>query len=227
MNRELKFTIDDSRFTIHMFKDREGAGKQLAVQLEKYKDRKDALLYALPRGGVVVGKEVAEKLNVPLDVLVVRKIGSPYSEEYAIGAYAETGDIIWNEQERKTIDEKTLEDIVIKAEQETKERVHLYRQGKKLPSFKDKTIIIIDDGVATGLTMRAAIVAAKSNGAKKVIIAVPHGARDSLKMLREEADEVICLTEPYWYYAVGQFYESFPQTTHEEVIEILKVYGKR
>jgi len=210
-----------------MFSDRADAGKQLAIQLEKYRNSKDALLYALPRGGVVVAHEVAKALGLPLDVLIVRKVGHPSSPEYAIGAYAETGDILWNEEEKQLLDEKIINGIVDQAQDEAEERIRLYRQGKKLPSFKNKTIIIVDDGIATGLTMRGAIQAAKKNNAQKIIVAVPHGARDSLKKIREEADEVICLTEPYWYYAVGQFYESFPQTTHEEVIQILKTYGQK
>lgn len=208
-----------------MFQDREDAGQQLAAKLLTYKNSKDNVLYALPRGGVIVAKEIAEILHLPLDVLIVRKIGSPFSPEYAIGAYSETGDIIWNEQEKRSLDKKILETIVNKAKEESIERVQLYRQGKRLPSFQNKTVIIIDDGVATGLTMRAAVMTAKNNGAKKVIVAVPHGAPGSLDILRQEADRVISIIEPYWYYAVGQFYKDFPQTTHEEVIKIIKKYG--
>lgn len=210
-----------------VFDDRSHAGRELAKKLSGYAGRTDVLLYALPRGGVVVGKEIAEVLKRPLDVIVTRKIGAPYNEEYAIGALAETGETVWNEAERKATDARKLQDIVDHEEQEAKRRITAYREGRALPSFEGKTVVVIDDGVATGLTMLAAVRAAQHQGAAKIVIAVPHGAKDSLRMLRGEGAEVVVLEEPHWYGAVGQFYRDFPQTSDEEVVQILKTHGEK
>lgn len=208
-----------------VFIDRRDAGIQLAAALKKFKGKKDVLLFALPRGGVVLGAEVAKGLGLPFDVIVTRKIGAPENPEYAIGALSETGEIIWNEAERAAHDPQVLEKIVREETAEAARRIKKYRQGRELPNMDGKTVIIVDDGVATGLTIRAAIAAAKAKKADRIVIAVPHGARDSLKLLRREADEVIALEEPSWYGAVGAFYRVFPQTEDEEVIELLKTYG--
>lgn len=205
-----------------VFKDRIDAGQQLAQKLTSYSGNKEVLLYALPRGGVVVGAEVAKALGLPLDVIVTRKIGAPENEEYAIGAMAETGEVIWNEAERFAHDQKVLQKIIDKEKKEATRRIASYRNDRPLPEMKGKTIIIIDDGVATGLTIRAAIAAARHQHAAKIILAVPHGAAETLVELRREADEVVALEEPEMYGAVGQYYEIFPQTSDQEVVELLK-----
>ena len=205
-----------------VYKNRQEAGMKLGERLKEFADKKDVLLFALPRGGVVLGAEVAKALKLPHDVIVTRKIGAPFNPEYAIGALAETGESVWNEAERKSSDPKKIEEIVKKETAEAKRRVQLYRQGKSLPSFADKTAVIIDDGIATGLTMQAAVKAAQHQKAKKVIVAVPHGAKDSIATLRKMGVEVIALDEPLLYGAVGQFYEEFPQVEDEEVMNLLK-----
>jgi predicted phosphoribosyltransferase len=210
-----------------VFEDRRDAGIKLAAALKKFKGKKDVLLFALPRGGVVLGAEVAKALGLPFDVIVTRKIGASSNPEYAIGALSETGEIIWNENERAVTDKKELNKIVKAEKAEAVRRIKKYRKGKVLPDMAGKTAVIIDDGVATGLTIRAAVAAAKAKKAKRVVIAVPHGARDSLMLLRREADEVVALDEPEWYGAVGQFYKSFPQTEDEEVLGLLKQYGPK
>ncbi|MDD5726368.1 MAG: phosphoribosyltransferase [Patescibacteria group bacterium] len=205
-----------------VFKDRTDAGRQLAQKLTSYSGNKEVLLYALPRGGVVVGAEVAKVLGLPLDVIVTRKVGAPENEEYAIGAMAETGEVIWNEAERFAHDQKVLQKIIDKEKKEATRRIASYRNNRPLPEMKGKTIIIIDDGVATGLTIRAAVAAARHQHAAKIILAVPHGAAETLAELRREADEVVALEEPEMYGAVGQYYETFPQTSDQEVVELLK-----
>lgn len=208
---------------MHMiFKDRADAGRQLAQKLTNYSGNKDVLLYALPRGGVVVGVEVAKALGLPLDVIVTRKIGAPENEEYAIGAMAETGEVVWNEAERFAHDQKVLQKIIDKEKKEASRRIATYRNNRPLPDMKGKTVMIIDDGVATGLTIRAAIAAARHQHAAKIILAVPHGAAESLAELRREADEVVALDEPEMYGSVGRYYEIFPQTSDQEVVELLK-----
>lgn len=203
------------------FRDREDAGRQLAERLKDYADRKDVRLFALPRGGVVVAAEVARELRLPLDVVITRKIGAPYNEEYAIGALAETGQVIWNEDERRGHDPSVLAQIVEKERAEARRRVEVYRQDRDLPSLAGMTAIIIDDGVATGLTLRAAIEAVKALGAAKIVAAVPHGAPDSLRALRTAGAKVIALEEPSFYGAVGAFYDFFPQVSDEETLDLL------
>ena len=194
----------------------------MAERLAAYRDRKDVLLFALPRGGVVLGAEVAKTTNLPLSVIVTRKIGAPENEEYAIGAMAETGEVIWNEAERFAHDQKVLNKIVDKEKKEAERRIQKFRGGKPLPDMRGKTALIVDDGVATGLTIRAAAAAARHMHAAKVVLAVPHGAAESIEALKREVDEVVCLFIPEFYSAVGQFYTVFPQTSDEEVVELLK-----
>jgi putative phosphoribosyl transferase len=209
------------------YKDRSDAGVKLAERLKEFAGREDVLLYALPRGGAVVAAEVAKALRMPFDVIVTRKIGAPHNDEFAIGALSETGEAVWNEAERSSNDARKIGENVEKEKKEAARRVKRYRQGNPLPSFEGKTVVIVDDGVATGLTMQAAIAAARHQGAARVVVAVPHGAMESLAELRRDGAEVIALEEPEWYGAVGQFYESFPQTTDDEVLALLKEYGPK
>lgn len=205
-----------------LFKNRHEAGQKLAERLNLLKGRKDVILLALPRGGVVVAVEVARQLKLPLDVVITRKIGAPYNREYGIGALSETGEIIWNEREKNAHRQAELDKIVAIEKKEAERRVGIYRNGHKLPYMEKKTVVVIDDGIATGYTMRVAVRTLKQKNAERIVVAVPHGSPDALDQLRIEGVEVISLYEPKIYGSVGQFYESFPQTTDEEVLELLQ-----
>ncbi len=211
---------------MQIFKDRVEAGRALAEALKTYAGIPDVCLFALPRGGVVLGVEVAKALGLPLDVIVTRKIGAPFNEEYAIGALAETGDVVWNEAERAATDQKILGEVVTKERKEAERRVKKFRDGQPLRDLTAKTAIIIDDGIATGLTIRAAIAAVKHQHAAKIVLAVPHGAAEAITELKSEADEVIVLEMPTPYTAVGAFYHDFPQVTDAEVVELLQHHGQ-
>jgi len=207
-----------------IFKDRTDAGQKLAEKLEDYKGKKNVLILALPRGGVVVAYEIAKKLNLPLDLVVPRKIGAPGNEEYAIGAITETGEGIFDDAaiNMLRVPKEYLDKKIAEEKKEARRRLKEYRKGRAPLKLKNKIIIIIDDGLATGLTMRAAIKSVKKQRVKQIIVAIPVTAKDSLKVIQEEADKVIYLDAPSYFGAVGAFYENFDQTTDQEVIEIMK-----
>ncbi len=203
------------------FKDRVDAGKQLAEKLEKYRD-KEAVIYALPRGGVVLGYEIAKRLKAPLDLVITRKIGHPNNPEYAICAIAEDGHMICNEEERSRIENIWFDEKVKNEQEEAKRRRELYLQGKS-ENAKGKIAIIIDDGVATGLTLRLAIKELKHKQPKRIVVAVPVAPREIASELEKEVDEFIALDIPRFYLgAVGAYYGDFIQVTDEEVIGLLK-----
>jgi len=204
-----------------IFKDRKHAGQELARRLTKYAGVKDAVVIGLPRGGVVVAYEVAEALSLPLDIIVTRKIGAEGNREYAIGAITEDGDAVWDESERSAADPGYLEKALTEERAEAQRRVGEYRGGHPPLTLVGETALIVDDGVATGFTMRAAIGSARKKGAARVVVAVPHGAAESLRMLEQEADEVIAIDRPEWYGSVGEFYQDFPQIEDEEVKALL------
>jgi predicted phosphoribosyltransferase len=206
------------------FQDRKDGGKQLIPKLEKYKGMTDVVLLGLPRGGVVTAYEISKKLKLPLDIVVPRKIGAPGNEELAIGAITESGEGIMNEEIMSYlgVDDEYVKETIEKEKKEAMRRLKLYRGGKKAIDIKGKIVILIDDGVATGSTMRAAIASAKAKGVKKIVVAVPVIARDTLRKIEKEADEVIYLDAPFIFGAVGRFYEVFDQTEDEEVVEIMK-----
>ncbi len=210
-----------------LFEDRHDAGKQLAQQLEEYRG-KNAIVLALPRGGVVVGYEVAKELNLPLDVIVTRKIGAPGNPEYAIGAVTETGDVQLNQEEIRLygISRQYVDEEIRRQKQEIERRVQLYRGGRRMPSVWDKIAIVVDDGIATGFTMRASIRALKAEQPKKIVLAVPVAPPDVLDELRTEVDEVVCLETKEPFFAVGAWYRHFEQTTDEEVRDYL-IMAKR
>jgi len=208
-----------------IFHDRAHAGRDLAARLSSYAGAQDVLLFALPRGGVVVGAEVAKALSLPLDVIITRKFGAPFNPEFAIGAMAETGEAIWNDAERDKVDAEEVRTIVDQERAEAKRRIHVYRADHPLPDMTGKTAIIVDDGVATGLTIRAAIAAARHQHAQRIVIAVPHGAKETMDLLRNEVDEVVDLEEPVFYAAVGQYYQQFPETHDAEVVSLLTLHG--
>ncbi|MHB1118105.1 MAG: phosphoribosyltransferase [Minisyncoccota bacterium] len=203
-----------------VFKNRTEAGKKLAEILGEFKNT-DTVILALPRGGVVVGTEIAHALNLPLDIIVTRKIGAPRNEEYAIGAIDIEGDGVWNETEKMQVDKTWLEKKTMEEKREAERRWHKYRGARGPLELIGKTAIIVDDGIATGMTMKAAVRHAKKLGAQKVIVAIPVAAEDSVQALKTEVD-VRTLETSALFFAVGQFYEDFPQITDHEVIAILK-----
>ena len=205
------------------FEDRIDAGKKLAQKLDKYKNKKDLVIIGLPRGGVPVAKVVAKKLNKPLDIIVTRKIGAPFNKEYAIGAITEKGTPIFNDEAKKATgaNEKYIEKEIETEKEEAERRLKKYRDQKNKLDLEEKIALIIDDGIATGFTMRAAIKSAKEKGAKKVIAAVPVTPKESVQEMEELVDEFIYLEEPERFGAIGRFYYNFDQTTDEEVIEAL------
>jgi len=207
-----------------IFKNRIDAGQKLAQALKKYKNAKSALILALPRGGVVVGFEVAKALNLPLDIVVPRKIGAPGNPEFAIGAITETGEGIFDETTISTygISQEYIDKTVAKEKKEAERRLKTYRGARPPLNLKNKTVIIVDDGLATGLTMRAAIKTVKQYGAAKIIVAVPVTPPDTARLIKKEVDEIIYLDAPLFFGAVGAFYEEFSQTTDKEVIDLLK-----
>ncbi len=206
-----------------MFKDRKDAGKQLARKLEAYSDG-NAIVLALPRGGVVTGYEVAKALSAPLDIIVVRKIGHPFNPEYAVGATDENGVSLLNEEEAELIDKKLLQAEVSKEQKEAARRSAAYRGGKAPPDITGKTAIIVDDGIATGLSMRLAVRIVKTRKPKRVIVAVPMAPFDAIQSLKEEgADDLISLEPPETFMgAVGAHYVQFDQVEDEEVIKLLR-----
>lgn len=206
------------------FQDRRDAGKQLAKALRAYGGRNAVLVLALPRGGVVVAAEVARALKAPLDIVVPRKIGAPGNPEFAIGAITETGERIldndaiafWN------IPQEYIEEEATKERKEARRRLALYRGNRPLFDCRDKTTLLIDDGIATGLTMQAAIASVQKRGAEKIIIAVPVTAPDTIARLRPLVHDFVFLYAPEGFTAVGTFYTQFDQTTDEEVRMLLE-----
>lgn len=207
-----------------LFRDRVEAGKRLASALADFAG-KDAIVLAIPRGGVVVGFEVARVLDVPLDVIIPRKIGAPDNPELAIGAMTEDGTIILDESLVKYL--RVPEDYVHgeseRQKLEIERRLKLYRGDVAYPSLKNRDVIIVDDGIATGSTMKAALASIRKRGAKIIVVAIPVGPPSTIRELEKEADRVVCLYTPESFYAIGQFYEDFAQTTDEEVISLLRL----
>jgi len=209
-----------------MFNNREDAGTQLAEALKADNsncDKEKVVVVALPRGGVPVAFPIAKMLHVPLDIVVPRKIGSPFNKEFAIGAVCENGEGIFNEQ---VIREYNIHEAYIKHEveeqvQEAHRRLHHYRGNRGPQDFAGKTVIVVDDGVATGATMKVAIQSLKSKGACKLIVAVPVAPTRSLNELRPLVDKIVCIASPVPFRAVGNFYKSFEQTNDEEVIQLM------
>lgn len=204
------------------FKDRTEAGEKLAEALSEYKG-KNAVIYAIPRGGVVTGAEAAQKLDLPLDLILVRKIGHPQNPEYAICAASESGHVLCNEEEAKSIPQNLLEDRIWIERQELLRRHQIYLGGRQPLSAEEKIAIIIDDGIATGMTIMTAIHELQHQGAIKTVVAVPIAPADVVEQLRTQADEVITLDAPKDFLgSVGAYYENFPQVSDEEVIDLLR-----
>jgi putative phosphoribosyl transferase len=216
-----------------LFKDRSDAGRQLAATLSHYAGRDDVLVLALPRGGVPVGYEVAEALGAPLDVFLVRKLGTPGHEELAMGAIASGGVRVLNDRVIRAI--RPSEEVIARVEalerRELERREKEYRGGRPPLDVRGKTVILVDDGLATGSTMRAAVDALRRLDPAWVVVAVPVGAAETCDEFEGEADEAICAQEPEPFHAVGVWYDDFTQTTDDEVRELLdragRAYGAR
>lgn len=205
------------------FRDRTEAGQVLADKLASYANRPDVLVLALPRGGVPVAFEVARALHAPLDVFLVRKLGLPGQEELAMGAIATGGTRVLNEEvvDKLNIPDEVIDAVAIEEEQELHRRELDYRDGRPAPDVRGRIILLVDDGLATGSTMRAAVAALRQQEPKRIVVAVPVGAFQTCAELREEADEVVCALTPEAFYAVGMWYEDFTQTSDEEVRDLL------
>ncbi len=204
-----------------MFADRDDAAKQLAEKLKKYKGQ-NPLALAIPRGAVPMAKIIADELQGEVDVVIVHKLGAPGNPEYAIGAIDETGAVFLTEDGKAVASPEYIE-FERKAQQEIlRKRRAMVTPVRPPIDPKDRVVIIVDDGIATGSTMLAAIQAVRAKKPRKIIVAVPVAARESLKRVEEAADEVICLLTPMLFFAVGQFYRDFAQVSDEEVVEILK-----
>ncbi|RKX78853.1 MAG: phosphoribosyltransferase [Spirochaetes bacterium] len=207
-----------------LFKDRRDAGQQLASLVEEKVSGENVIILGLPRGGVQVALEVAKALGCPLDVFLVRKLGVPGQEELAMGAVASGGIRVLNKQviEALNIDESTIEETTLREMEELERRAKVYRGDVPPPDLKGKTVVLVDDGIATGASMKAVIEALKQRGPERIVVAVPLASEDSLYILGKEADEIICIETPEPFYGVGVWYDSFPQNTDTEVCNWLK-----
>ena len=184
---------------------------------------KDAIVLAIPRGGVVIGYEVARLWRIPLDVIITRKIGAPGNPELAIGAVAEDGTYILDNSlvEMLGVSQEYIEDLAENEKTEIKRRLQRYRGNAPSPQLAKREVIVVDDGVATGSTLKAALLSLTKVDAKSVTVAVPVGPVDTVRELKRHADHVVCLQTPEPFYAIGEFYDDFNQTTDEEVTELL------
>jgi putative phosphoribosyl transferase len=214
---------------LEQFADRHEAGRVLASHLMSYSGRDDVVVLALPRGGVPVGFEVAAALGAPLDVFLVRKLGVPGHEELAMGAIASGGVRVLNEQvvQGLRISPAQIDEVAAVEQTELERREHVYRGERALPDMRGKTGILVDDGLATGATMRAAAVALRRLGPAKVVVAVPAAAPETCEDFRHEVDEIVCARTPQPFYAVGAWYEDFSPTTDQEVRELLARANRR
>jgi putative phosphoribosyl transferase len=210
-----------------LFADRAEAGSRLAKQLAAYAGRPDVVVLALPRGGLPVAEPVAAALGAPLDVLVVRKLGVPGHEELAMGAIVSGGGRVLNESVLQQLDipDVVIDTVAAREEREMARREHAYRGDRPPIEFGGKTVIIVDDGLATGATMRAAVAGVRQRRPARIVVAIPVAAADACAALRREADEVICVAAPESFFAVGQWYDDFSQTTDAEVHAILSRAG--
>lgn len=211
------------RTSAKTFVDRREAGRALAQQLAAYRGRDDVLVFGLARGGVPVAWEIAAALGAPLDVFLVRKLGVPQWSELAMGALASGGGVVMNddvvaslrvtdEQVREVIDSETVELV---------RREHAYRGGRPMADLRDRIVILVDDGIATGASMLAAVRAVRAAGPKSIVVAVPVGPESTCRELTREADDVVCATMPPGFEAVGQVYDDFHQISDDEVRDLL------
>lgn len=208
-----------------IFRDRVDAGKKLASMLPHY--RLNAIVVAIPRGGVVVGKQVADELDVELDIIIPRKIGAPGNPELAIGAIAGEEAVLLNQRlvQELGVSENYIAGAVQKEREELQRREALYRQGLRRLEWKNKNCILVDDGLATGFTARAAIADLRSAAPAKIILAVPVAPKSTVDDMMPEIDEAVIVHSPSIFYAIGQFYEHFEQVSDQEVISLISMSG--
>ncbi len=209
------------------FEDRVDAGKRLAQALADF-HRKNAVVLAIPRGGVVVGYQIAEALNLPLDVIVPRKLGAPDNPELAVGAVAEDGTAVLD---NKLVAYLNVSQDYIAQESERQRieidrRLKVYRQDMPPLNLKGLDVIVVDDGIATGATMKAALASVRNRGASSITVAIPVGPPATIEELQSRADRVVCIHMPEFFQAIGQFYANFTQTSDEEVMELLSLRRK-
>ena len=206
------------------FRDRHDAGRRLASDLHAYANRTDVIVLALPRGGVPVGYEVASALGAPLDIFVVRKLGVPWQEELAMGAIASGGVRVLDHDliRMARVSEADVARVTATEQAELVRREHQYRDDRPFPDLDGKTVILVDDGLATGSTMRAAVMALRQEGPARIVVAVPVAAPETCNAFRQIADEIICAETPEPFQAVGIWYDDFSQTTDGEVHELLE-----
>ena len=206
------------------FRDRTQAGQLLATKLTAYANRPDVLVLALPRGGVPVAFEVARALHAPLDVLIVRKLGVPGQEELAMGAIASGGVRVLNDDvvQVLALPEEVIKTVAAREQHEVERRARLYRGERPASDVRGRSVILVDDGMATGATMRAAVAAVRQQQPARIVIAVPAAASATCEECAAEADEVVCVSRPEVFFAVGFWYERFSQTTDEEVRDLLQ-----
>lgn len=209
-----------------LFKNRQDSGAKLARKLDKYRGNSDTFVLGLPRGGVPVAQKVADYLDAPLDVYIVRKLGVPGQEELALGAIAGGGERVLNEKivQQLDISEETINNIAERERQELERRKKLYQSGAHKASYAGKIAILVDDGLATGASMRAAIQALETHNPQKIIVAVPVAPPETCDDISQIVDEMVCLETPPDFSGVGAWYRDFSQTTDEEVREILQEY---
>jgi putative phosphoribosyl transferase len=207
-----------------VFADRKNAGKQLAEKLSLYRDKAEVIVLGLPRGGVTVAYEIARALHCPLDILIVRKIGFPGNPELAAGAVSETGTVVLNEDivSGYGVSRAYLEQETARQKEEIARRIALYRGGKGVPPLQGKTVILVDDGVATGATAKAAISTLKQEKIAKLVVALPVASREAERQIAPMVDEWVCLQAPAGFWAVGQYYSDFTQVEDEDVVAMLK-----
>jgi putative phosphoribosyl transferase len=206
-----------------IFRDRMAAGRALAALLGEYAHRDDTIVLALPRGGVPVAREIAHALQAPLDVLVVRKLGIPWQPEYAAGAIAPGGVLVLNHQAEAEIPglNRLLEPVVAQERMELLRREAAYRRGRQALDVTGRTVILVDDGIATGATIEAAVAALRAMHAGSIVIAVPVAPPGAIRRLARHADRIVCPDQPEDFMAVGQCYDEFPQLTDAEVVRLL------
>ena len=211
------------------FADRREAGRLLAQKLSAYANRKDAVVLALPRGGVPVGLEVAKALRVPLDVFLVRKLGLPGREELAMGAIASGGVRVINDDvvTYLAVPDSLIEEVAAREEIELERREHLYRGDRALPELRDRVVILVDDGLATGSSMRAAVAALRQHGPSRIVVAVPVAPGSTFREFQREVDEIAAFTVPEDLDGVGRWYDDFSQTSDEEVCDLLRQAAER
>jgi len=203
------------------YRDRQHAGRVLATLLAQYRDKKDVLILALPRGGVAVGYEISRALRAPLDIFLVRKLSLPGHEEYAIGAIASGGVQVFNNLADSVINQEELDAEIAKEWSELRRREKLYRGLRAAQTLQNRCVIVVDDGLATGSTMRAALIAIRRQHPSHLAVAVPVGPQNTCQSLRDQADEVICALTPTPFYSVGMWYQNFPQASDDEVCLLL------